>query len=61
MPAGRAMARSGGETKNTTDVPRRSSTSHATARKSHHAKFPAGSTFGEGKDGADSTWDHHGA
>lgn len=29
--------------------------------KSHNAKFPAGSTFGEGKDGADSSWDYHGA
>jgi hypothetical protein len=28
---------------------------------SHNAKFPKGSTFGEGKDGADSNWAYNGA
>lgn len=28
---------------------------------SHNAKFPKGSTFGEGKDGADSSWAYNGA
>jgi hypothetical protein len=29
--------------------------------KPHNAKFPKGSTFGAGKDGADSNWDYEGA
>jgi hypothetical protein len=29
--------------------------------KSHNAKFPKGSVFGEGKDGADSDWEYEGA
>ncbi len=29
--------------------------------RSHDAKFPAGSTFGAGKGGADSSWDYNGA
>lgn len=29
--------------------------------KSHNANFPAGSTFGAGKSGADSSWDYNGA
>jgi hypothetical protein len=29
--------------------------------KSHNAQFPAGSVYGEGEDGADSTWDYEGA
>lgn len=47
------------------DVPGRAETLIHEARhmggKSHNAKFPKGSVFGEGKDGADSNWDYQGA
>lgn len=47
------------------DVPGRAETLIHEARhqggKPHDAQFPKGSVFGEGKDGADSTWDYQGA
>ncbi len=49
----------------TKDVPGRAETliheSRHQGGKPHDAKFPAGSTFGAGKSGADSTWDYEGA
>jgi hypothetical protein len=47
------------------DVPERASTLLHEARhlggKSHNSKFPKGSVYGEGEDGADSDWDFQGA
>jgi hypothetical protein len=47
------------------DVPGRAETLIHEARhqggKPHDAQFPKGSVFGEGKNGADSTWDYQGA
>lgn len=47
------------------DVPGRAETliheSRHMGGKSHHAKFPAGSVFGAGKSGADSSWGYEGA
>jgi len=47
------------------DVPGRAETlvheSRHRGGKPHNAKFPKGSVFGEGKDGADSDWDYEGA
>lgn len=47
------------------DVPGRAETfvheSRHIGGKPHNANFPAGSVFGAGKSGADSTWDYHGA
>jgi hypothetical protein len=49
----------------TKDVPGRAETLIHEARhqggKPHNANFPAGSTFGSGNSGADSTWDYEGA
>ena len=47
------------------DVPGRAETLLHEARhqggKGHNAKFPSGSVFGAGKDGADSSWSYNGA
>jgi hypothetical protein len=69
---GSAIARTSGDTVEvylgffyTKDVPGRAETLIHEARhaggRPHDARFPTGSVFGEGKDGADSSWNYNGA